>query len=279
MAQSSKPGQEGLSQAARYWDGNLDPRNLEPDEGEKATLSVEDEICFARTPDLLAACQWLGGTADGKPWIMDLGAGLGANSFAIAREGFRVVAVDTSLARLRQLRRRAKEAGCLDRLTIIVASAEALPFAAGSVQAVYTKSVLIHTDLERSASELARVLAEGGRTALTEPQPLHPLAALYRRWLAPKAWREITRYFDPAAQEIFIRAFGQSSESRIQPFYLFSFLAFIFQFAWPQKTLFRLTLALLNPLDRLLMQLYPFLGRWAWFGQIRLQKPKSEPTR
>lgn len=275
MEQTHKDGQEGLSRAARYWDGNLDPRNLEPGDGGGATLDLGDEIEFARTPDLTAACRWLGGVADGTSWMMDLGAGLGANSFAIALTGFRVVAVDSSLARLRRLRRRADQAGCLDRLTAIVGSAEALPFAEGTVPAVYTRSVLIHTDLDRSAAELARVLAEGGRTALTEPQPLHPLATLYRLWLAPKAWRQITRYFDPQAQAIYIEALGGGARARVQPFYLFSFLAFVFQFGWPRKGLFRLTLALLNPMDRLLLRFLPSLGRWAWFGQIQGEKHRN----
>lgn len=262
--------------AAAYWDQVLDPQNLErsaPSQG----LSLEAEIAFASTPDFEAAARWLE-AAPAQNLYVDLGAGLGAMAFAIARRGHQVLAVDTSLSRLRRLQARAEAAGCAGRIIPLLAAAESLPFADGSIPCLYTKSVLIHTHLPRSAAEIARILAPAARAALIEPQPGNPFASLYRRWFAPKSWAEITQYFTPEIQRLYIDAIEAPQHphppsQKVAPFYLFGFLAFGFQFAWPQSRLFRLSLAITQPLDRLLFKLLPPLRRAAWFGVLKLAKP------
>lgn len=262
----------GRSDAARFWRGNLDPQNLRG--GEPAPrIALEDEIAFADTPDVRAAFEWLRGAPN--PIVMDLGAGLGAHAILFARLGFRVIAVDSSPERLRELRRRAAEAGCEEKVWAVAGAAERLPFAAGSIPAVFTKSVLIHVDLPVAAAELARVLPPGGRAALVEPQPGNPFAWLYRRTLAPKEWQTITRYFTRREQEIFLRAIG-GARGVVRHFYLASFLAFAFQFAWPNLRLFRFFLGILHPLDALGFRLLPFKRRAAWFGAILAEKPGAE---
>jgi len=270
-------GKHKLAPAARYWAQNLDPQNLERDAAETARIdpaAVAAEIAFARTPDFDSALRWLG---EGKPepaWIIDLGAGLGANSFAMARSGQAVLAVDTSLARLRALRRRAGAVGLEDRIGLLVAAAECLPFKDGSVPAIYTKSVLIHTDNQKTSREFVRVLGPGGRLALVEPQTGNPFVNAYRRTLAPAIWRSITHYFDEQEQQLFIGCPGlRAAADPVEAFYFFSFFAFVFQFGKPLPGLFRLTLRPLNWLDRWLFRLCPPLRRWAWFGVIRLERP------
>ena len=266
----------GPSNAMRYWDGVLDPQNLERAgaKGWRRGPTLEDEIEFTRTPDFEAAARWLENGDPSPAWILDLGAGLGSVSFALARRGHPVVALDGSLARLRAMRDRADRAECAGSISCIVAAAEALPFRDGTVPAVYTKSVLIHTDLGRSARELARTLREGGRAALTEPQTGNPLVRAYRRCFAPPAWRGITRYFDPAAQRTVLAAFGRADGPgrAVAPFYFFSFAAFMFQFGWPHVRLFRWSLRLLHRLDAILFRLIRPLRRWAWFGLIQIEK-------
>ncbi len=251
-----------------YWNANLDPQNLERGNA----IALEDEIAFALTPDLLEARRWLTTGATPPSFIVDLGAGLGAFAFALARLGHFVLAVDSSPARLLGLRARARQAGCADRISCVAAVAEALPFAGGSIPALYTRSVLIHAELARAAAELARVLPSGGRFALIEPTTANPFVILYRRLLAPSAWREITHYFTPPMQRLLGQAPG--GPWHVRPFYFLGFLAFIFQFARPNLTLFRLSLALLTPVDRLLFLLPP-LRRLAWFGVIEAEKKRQ----
>ena len=276
--EETTPRRSGASAAVRYWDQNLDPQNLERSRGvgrDRHRPSLEDEIHFAMTPDLEDAAIWLEGDGTSPPaWILDLGAGLGAGSFALVRRGWRVVALDSSPARLRALKARAIEAGCADAIFPVAAAAEALPFADASVRAVYTKSVLIHTDLAATASELHRTLAAGGRVALVEPQTGHPILRIYRRWFAPRAWRAITRYFNPARQHVLLSVIDGSATTRrhVAPFYFLSFPAFLFQFVWPSRRLFHFFLGLLHPLDRFMFRLIPPLGRWAWFGLMLVEK-------
>ncbi|MBI1784690.1 class I SAM-dependent methyltransferase [Candidatus Sumerlaeota bacterium] len=262
----TKPNRQTAS-PIEFWDQDLDPQNLGR-EGAPSSLPLEDEIAFAATPDLICAQAWLAGAACGSPsFVVDLGAGLGAVAFYLARAGFRVIAVDSSVSRLRELRRRADRAGCADQIIAIAAAAENLPFADGSLPAILTKSVMIHVDLPKAAAEITRTLAPGGRAALIEPQPRNPFAWLYRNTLAPKEWKGITRYFTPAMQRDCMALLGGGE---VRHFYLFSFLAFVFQFAWPNRTLFFGSLKALNALDRFLLRLFPRLGNWAWFGVMEM---------
>lgn len=265
--------------AAAYWADRLDPHNIEREAG--AQRSPAADAAFARTPDFQAALAWLmrgaGSGADSTsithgPFI-DLGAGLGAHTFAMALAGCRVIAVDTSPARLRALRARARELGVADRVECVVAAAERLPFAAESLPGIYTKSVLIHTDMPRAAAELARVLRSGGRAALTEPQPRNPFAMAYRRWLAPREWQGITRYVADEERAIFARPFlTAGGTAGVRYFYVLGFLAFVFQFALPCRLLLRGALAVLGWVDGVLMCVVPGLRKEAWFSVSLLQK-------
>lgn len=203
------------------------------------------------------------------PLVVDIGAGLGACSIVMERRGATVIAMDTSLPRLRQLGNRAKQAGGGEKILRVVASAEHLPFKSHSIPAAFTKSVLIHTDLEKAADEIGRILALGGGAALIEPMKRNPFAWLYRKTLAPREWQGITHYFDEDMQwKICASKIAGVGGTEVKPFYLFSFLAFIFQFAIPQRKLFFGLLALIHALDRGLFSLFPFLKRFAWFGVI-----------
>jgi hypothetical protein len=96
---------------------------------------------------------------------------------------------------------------------------------------------------------------------------------LYRRLLAPKAWAAITRYFDEAAQREAAAPFGAPALGEaVRPFYLFSFLAFGFQFGIPMPGVFRAVLRPLNGLDGLLFRVVPGLRRLAWFGVLLLER-------
>ena len=284
------------SEASQFWSKNLDPQNLERGGKTRPSISIEDEIAFADTPDVRFAKSWLlnsplltspsaspslpstpqATSLQPQAFVIDLGAGLGAVSFVFARAGARVIAVDSSLERLRELCRRAKEAGCEDKIFPVVAAAESLPFKDGSIPALYTKSVLIHTDLPKATSEIRRILADHGRAALIEPQPGNPFAWFYRKTLAPKEWQSITHYFDAKTHQFCIDQIGEGSTRH---FYLFSFLAFAFQFGWANSGLFRLFLKLILPIDRLLFRILPVTRAMAWFGVNAIEKMAPRPER
>jgi SAM-dependent methyltransferase len=242
-----------------YWDANLDPDNLgRAPQG--AVAARDDDYWFYITPDQRDALAALG-TLAGKR-VLDVGAGLGFNARYLAAQGAQVVAADIAGGRLARLRATAP-AGAM--LHCVVCRAEALPFRTGAFDGVYSKSVLIHTRLADAARELARVTHPRGVGVFIEPLARNPLANLYRRTLAPKEWLTITRYFDGQSIDLLREAFGRTDTRH---YYLFSFLAFGFQFALRAPGFFRLTLAATHALDSLLMRVLPGLRRFAWFVVI-----------
>lgn len=97
--------------------------------------------------------------------LLDLGAGNGIASYAFARAGLRVSAVEpdpSDEVGAAALRRVCAGAG-LD-VEVHEGPAEQLPWASGTFDFVYARQVLHHAaDLERMIDEAARVLRRGGR--------------------------------------------------------------------------------------------------------------------
>ncbi len=92
--------------------------------------------------------------------VVDLAAGTGKLTRLLARSGARVVAVEP-LAEMRAvLTRVVPEVECVD------ATAEALPFAGGSIDAVTVGQAFHWFDPEPAFGEIARVLRPGGALAL-----------------------------------------------------------------------------------------------------------------
>lgn len=100
--------------------------------------------------------------------IVEIGSGDGLNLQVLAALGHRrLVGLEYSLDLLLRSPARPQAAG----------DAHALPFADGSVDAVFVDSVLHHLiDYQAAAREIARVLAPGGRLVYFEPRP-----SLWRR--------------------------------------------------------------------------------------------------
>ncbi len=115
--------------------------------------------------------------------VLDLGCGSGAFTFFVARavgEHGKVYAVDMQPAMLKQLKRKlAKHQNPgVGNIEVKRAVAYALPFADGSIDLVYTVTVLPEIpDRSRALREVSRVLKPGGILAVTEflPDPDYPL--------------------------------------------------------------------------------------------------------
>lgn len=206
--------------------------------------------------------------------ILEVGTGLGLNALAMAARGARVVATDISLERLRTLaafhadkaRREAlwpsAAGGEPGRLLLVRCAAEALPFRRDQFDGACTRAVLIHTQLARAMGEIHRTLKPGGIGAFAEPMTSNPFVVLYRRTFAPAEWRGITTYFSRKETDTVAAPFA---DTRIRHYYIFSFLAFVWQYGVRAPALFRASLATLGALDRALFGLAPGLRRFAWF--------------
>lgn len=110
---------------------------------------------------------------------LDVAAGNGNATLALARRGAMVMSTDYVASLLERGRQRA----AAERLSILfeLADAEALPFADGAFDAVAsTFGVMFAPDQERAAAELVRVCRPGGRIGLANWTPDGYIGALFR---------------------------------------------------------------------------------------------------
>jgi SAM-dependent methyltransferase len=247
-----------------HWDAVLDADNV--GRGRVTARKLLREAQFTRLPENRAL--WRAVSACDAPLVVDLGGGLGAIAVALALStSARVVVADVSGERLHALRGALAELeadlpGLLDRILLVQTSAENLALRSGAVDILWTKSVLIHTELEASMAEVTRCLGPEGRAVLCEPTEANPLVKLYRRFLAPKEWREITRYFSTERERCVLDALRDPETER---HHVIGFLAFVWQFALRSVWMLRLSLLVLEPIDRLMMRIWPAWRRRAWF--------------
>jgi ubiquinone/menaquinone biosynthesis C-methylase UbiE len=118
--------------------------------------------------------------------LLDVGCGTGAASREAARIGASVVGVDLSPKMIEEAVSRARE---LDSVAFEVADAEHLPFAEGRFTTVLCSNAFHHyPNPSRAVSEMARVLALGGRLALgdaTSDLRAARIADRFLRWFEP----------------------------------------------------------------------------------------------
>lgn len=261
-----------------YWGANVDPNNL-GQQFDPRGFRLSEEMSFYLVPDQRQALRSMS-PLKGKR-ILEIGAGVSVNTLYLAKAGAQVVAIDIAHERLETLRQLASqtlggEPGAqppsraqAGQVFYVKCKAEALPFRDEVCDVVYSKAVLIHTNLDESLPEARRVLKSGGKAVFIEPLTRNPLVNLYRNTLAPRIWKQITRYF---SQEELALVGSHFPRMRVSYYYLFSFLAFFWQFGVRSPRLFRLCLAPVQAFDALLLRLFPFLGRYAWFATIVAEK-------
>ncbi|MBX3729745.1 MAG: class I SAM-dependent methyltransferase [Candidatus Sumerlaeia bacterium] len=253
----------------RHWEVTLDAQNLTRD-GQPAAL--DRQISLFETADVVWAMDQLEPLAGAR--VLDIGGGLALAAVLFCRRGARVTIADISLPRLQRARANLERLGLADRVDLVVASAEHLPFADASLDRLFSKSVLIHTRLGESAAECARVLRPEGRAAFIEPMRRNPFVNLYRRLAAPAIWREITTYFGPGEFRTLAHPFRAATRQPprrrlgFRAFHFLGFFAGVFQFLVPLPAAFRIAEGVLLRLDRILFALLPGLRRRAWFGVL-----------
>jgi len=133
--------------------------------------------------------------------VVDVGAGTGLLSLALAERAARVWAIDSSPAMGEYLRVKATSAD-LDNVEIVLASAVSLPLVDGVADIVvwnYCMHELRHTEKYRALAEARRVLKPGGRIVIGDMMfSLNPIQPRDRRVVAVKL-RKIARRGLPGA--------------------------------------------------------------------------------
>jgi demethylmenaquinone methyltransferase / 2-methoxy-6-polyprenyl-1,4-benzoquinol methylase len=151
--------------------------------------------------------------------VLDVATGTAAVAIELARRhGCRVVGVDQSAEMLAEGRRRAEAAGLAERVELLQARAEELPFEdAGFAGLTFTYLLRYVDDPAATMRELARVVRPGGRIAMLEFST--PPGALARgAWeayvrvglpllgrAASPAWGEVGSFLGPSIRDFWER--------------------------------------------------------------------------
>jgi SAM-dependent methyltransferase len=137
-----------------------------------------------------------------RPRILDLGAGTGKLTGVLLRHSPRVVAVEPDDAMRTELTTRFPDAEALR------GTAEDIPLADGSVDAVLVGQAMHWFDLGKAVPEMARVLRLGGVVGglwntLDDRRPwVHALLQAAGNWLSFQQWRPLVTELAPPFTEV-----------------------------------------------------------------------------
>ncbi|MCK4810935.1 MAG: class I SAM-dependent methyltransferase, partial [Methanosarcinales archaeon] len=119
----------------------------------------------------LTSTEKLGGLCqiDEDKKVLVIGCGTGFNACYIVRKfGCRLVGVDIAEEAIKKAKERAESENLRGRVEFRVGDAYALPFEAGTFDAVITQFVSQFLDMEKALKEFVRVLKTGGCVGINE---------------------------------------------------------------------------------------------------------------
>jgi ubiquinone/menaquinone biosynthesis C-methylase UbiE len=194
--------------------------------------------------------------------ILDYGCGHGMASVVLARAGASVSAFDLSPGYIREARQRA-EANCVT-IQFTVASAEELPYADESFDAVWGNAILHHTELPVAVKELHRILKPGGVAVFNEPWGGNPLLNFVRKRVPyfGKGRTDDEQPFTNNDLEVIRQVFPDMTTTGQQ---LLGMVSRVLPMRMIQRSL--------DVVDRGLLKLAPWLKSWCRYMTIVLRKP------
>jgi SAM-dependent methyltransferase len=119
--------------------------------------------------------------------VLEVGAGSGRDSLALAREGAIAIVLDYSPASLILVQQQARAQQL--PIHLVRADALAMPFRDGAIDIVFHQGLLEHfRDPRPLLRENARVTRRGGRVIVDVPQTFHPYTLMKQVLIAFNAW-------------------------------------------------------------------------------------------
>jgi 2-polyprenyl-3-methyl-5-hydroxy-6-metoxy-1,4-benzoquinol methylase len=185
-----------MSDDRMTWEKSVQWLRNQPDQQELVKAAFYDDPLFDTAKRYAESSEWAAVRTflpTQKGAALDIGAGRGIASFALAKDGWRVTALEpdnSNLVGAGAIRDLAKEAS-ID-IDVVQEWGESLPFADATFKVVHCRQVLHHArDLKKLCSEINRVLQPGGTMIATREHvisrkedldaflKLHPLHYLY----------------------------------------------------------------------------------------------------
>ncbi len=160
------------------WDSLASQKAIQPD---KLQADENFEQYATRVSTMVGVAEFLGDLQ--SKHVLEYGCGLGEIAVRLAKSQARVTAFDLSLNSVIRTRERAQANDVDDRVRVVAAAGEMLPFADNSFDLIFGKAILHHLDVRLGESELYRVLKPGGRAAFVEPMGMNPFLRFARAYV------------------------------------------------------------------------------------------------
>lgn len=209
--------------------------------------------------------------------LLVVGCGNGRDALIYARLGYEVHGFDIAPRAIEIANKIAEKHGYADKVTFSVQSAEDLNYESDSFDLAVGVNVLHHVDVERTLTELLRVLRPGGGAIFKEPL-LTPWRDKLRNsravtWLIPKGVKSKPKglHYDLVPGE---RNLGADDFERIRS--KFGNLSIQRWHVLAKLSVLIARRPFLERCDWLLFQLLPFVGRLGDQAVLTFEKPVEE---
>jgi 2-polyprenyl-3-methyl-5-hydroxy-6-metoxy-1,4-benzoquinol methylase len=201
--------------------------------------------------------------------VLDFGCGMGETSRVYAQRGaVRVEGFDISGENIRIAEMNAKRDRLDDRVLFRRLAAEEIDYPNGSFDVVIGKAILHHTDLEKTAWQLHRVLSPGGAAFFLEPLAHNPFLNLFRR-LTPWRRTPTEKPLSVGDLRIFRKHFTSVS---YRGFYLSTLFSDLLLFVTGSRTLFARSHSLFSKCDEPVLIHLPWLQKYCWSALVVFRK-------
>jgi len=200
--------------------------------------------------------------------ILEYGCGEGWTTAELVAMGGTIDSFDISSIAIEHAKKYLTQRDMIQRCRIKKMAAEKLEYADESFDLVTGFAILHHLNLDKALPELYRVMKNGGKAFFAEPLGTNPIIKLYRI-LTPQ-YR--TADEEPIILSQFNKNIKEFSKYTHREYYLTALLPLGLSYLHlPASVIFRLN-SICHVLDKKILNKFNFLGKFAWYTIIRLDK-------